>query len=64
MLNDFMCVPDVLLKLDTALPHSLHARCFLDLCFFNKTLSPCGNVSMVPFILNRLLQVPSVLIII
>jgi hypothetical protein len=28
LINDFMFIPEELLKLDTALPHSLHSRCF------------------------------------
>jgi hypothetical protein len=28
--SDFMCIPDVVLKLDTALPHSLRSRYFPD----------------------------------
>jgi hypothetical protein len=28
-INDFMCARDFSLNLDTALPHSLHSRCFL-----------------------------------
>jgi hypothetical protein len=59
-----MCIPDDLLKLDTALPHSLHHRCFLDSCFLSKARSTCGNISKVPYVLNRVLQVQSALIII
>jgi hypothetical protein len=28
-MNDFKSIPDVVFKSDTALPHSLHSRCFL-----------------------------------
>jgi hypothetical protein len=52
----FMCMPDILLKLDTAPLHSLHSRRFLDSSFFRKERFAYSNISMATFILNRLLQ--------
>jgi hypothetical protein len=64
LINNFMCIPDVLLKLDKTLQHSLHFRCFLNLSFLSRAWSTCGKISMAPSFLNRLHQVLSVLIII
>jgi hypothetical protein len=58
----FTCIPAVWLKLDTALPHSLYSRRFLDSSFLSKVRSTCGNMSMAPSFLNRLLQAVSVVI--
>jgi hypothetical protein len=41
-----MCIPEVLFKIDTALPHSLHSRPFLDSPFVSEVRSACGNVSV------------------
>jgi hypothetical protein len=37
--NDIMCIPDVLLELDTALPHSLRCKFCLNSSFMSKTPS-------------------------
>jgi hypothetical protein len=60
----FVCISDVLLKSNTAVPHSLQSRRFLDPSFLNKARSTCGNISMAPSVLDRLLQALSDLIII
>jgi hypothetical protein len=46
LINEFMCIHDVLLELDTALPHSLHSKCFLNSSFLSKARSTCGNSGM------------------
>lgn len=42
MITDFICIPNVLLQLDTVLLHSLHSRCSLNLSFLSKVWSTCG----------------------
>jgi hypothetical protein len=56
LIKDFVCIPDVLFKLYTALPHSLHFRCFHESSFLSKELSTCGDIRMAPSFLNRILQ--------
>jgi hypothetical protein len=54
LINDSMCIPDVLLQLDTALPHSLHARCFLDLSSLSlrRDLLAVTSARRIPFEIN------------
>jgi hypothetical protein len=42
LIHDFICIPNVLLQLDTVLLHSLHSRCSLNLPFLSKVWSTCG----------------------
>jgi hypothetical protein len=46
VMDNFICIPDVLLILDTALPHSLHCRCYLGSTFLSKARFTCGDISM------------------
>jgi hypothetical protein len=48
LIDDFMRLPDVVLKSDTALPRSLLSRCFSDSSFLIKARSACGNISVAP----------------
>jgi hypothetical protein len=60
LINDFLCVPDILLKVVSVLTHILQSSCFLDSSFLSKVWSTCSNISMAvgptqpPFTMGRL----------
>jgi hypothetical protein len=49
MISDIVPIPDVLLKLNLALTHSLQSICFLDSLFLNKDGSTCDNIIWIDY---------------